>query len=193
MRKYSQLNRGFTLIELLTVIAIIGVLAGLLFPAISAAMKKAKGAKAHTEVHAIETAWKSYFNEYGHWPVDASTKCLGQDATETLATPGIQTKNDIAALLLGSTATGIGNYVPTDPSQNPKHIQFLNLKADPTTGQFLDPWNHPYVFLFDVDYDNQIKNNVLTPTFPNTIPRTVIVWSLGPDGVFNTSDDIRSW
>jgi prepilin-type N-terminal cleavage/methylation domain-containing protein len=186
MRKQYQRNHGFTLIELLVVIAIIGVLAGLLFPAIGAAMKKAKITKAQTEVHAIETGWKSYFNEYGHWPVDSSSLCLGQNAQESPGT-GMVVTNDIAALLLGSTVTGIGNYNPADASQNPKHIQFLNLKPD-STGSFSDPWNHTYRFLFDINYDNQI----ITNASPG-IPATVIVWSFGPDGIPNTADDIRSW
>jgi prepilin-type N-terminal cleavage/methylation domain-containing protein len=202
MKKNSAFKRGFTLIELLVVIAIIGILAGLLFPAISTAMKRAKVVKAQVEVHALETAWKAYLNEYGQWPIVMNgnavnyLKAAGPNANATTS-QGLLTSPDTTALLLGvdTTATGpINNY--DSQANNPKHIQFINLKKDSTSGQILDPWNHPYKFLFDSSYANQIANNYLG-TAATPIPRNVIVWSTGPDGLDNspatTVDDVRTW
>ena len=59
---------GFTLIELLTVIAIIAVLAGLLFPAIKSALQRAEIAQAQNDVKSIETALKMFYIDYGKWP-----------------------------------------------------------------------------------------------------------------------------
>jgi prepilin-type N-terminal cleavage/methylation domain-containing protein len=64
--RYSQ--RAFTLIELLTVIAIIAILAALVFPAIKSSMTKAEVTRAHTAVRSLETAFKTYYNEYGRLP-----------------------------------------------------------------------------------------------------------------------------
>ena len=61
-------GEGFTLIELLTVIAIIGVLAGLLFPAIKSALQKAEIAQAQNDIKSIETAVKAFYVDYGKWP-----------------------------------------------------------------------------------------------------------------------------
>src|SRR6266478_7397834 len=62
-------KRAFTLIELLTVIAIIGVLIALLFPAIKSALGKAEATKAQQGISGLATAFKAYYTEYGKWPV----------------------------------------------------------------------------------------------------------------------------
>src|SRR5450756_2003925 len=51
---------AFTLIELLVVMAIIGILAGMLFPIFGAMRTRAKITKAHHEAGQIDTAWKMY-------------------------------------------------------------------------------------------------------------------------------------
>jgi type II secretory pathway pseudopilin PulG len=56
------------MIELLTVIAIIGILAAMLFPAIKGAITKAKETKARSAVAGLTTAFKAYYTEYGKWP-----------------------------------------------------------------------------------------------------------------------------
>lgn len=182
---------AFTLIELLTVIAIIGILAGLLLPALGKARQKAKIAKAQTEVSSLEAAWKAYFTEYGKWPCSA-TQCPpgGQPATEGTS-QGVQAFSEIVALLGGYAGT-VNSYQPA--RDNPRLIRFLEIpqKSISSTGAFVDPWGNPYKMLFDLDYDNWIG----TPNFGN-IARSVIVWSRGPDGKDVTAaeqqDDIRSW
>ena len=59
---------GFTLIELLTVIAIIGILAGMLFPAIGGIRKKAKQASATTAFTQWAGAITRYKQVYGYYP-----------------------------------------------------------------------------------------------------------------------------
>ena len=65
-------SKRFTLIELLIVIAIIGILAGLVFPALGTVRNNAKRSKASTECQSLKTAIIMYESEFSCWPVKVS-------------------------------------------------------------------------------------------------------------------------
>lgn len=60
-----SIKKAFTLVELLTVIAIIGILAAALFPAVSHVLKKAKVAAAKGNLQKIGQAYIAYSTEGG--------------------------------------------------------------------------------------------------------------------------------
>src|SRR5277367_6597504 len=95
MRNTFRSKSGFTLIELLTVIAIIGVLIALLFPAIKSALGKAETSRAQTAIAGLTTAYKAYYTEYGKWP-----------ATINSASGIMTTTNWMVALLRGEDKSG---------------------------------------------------------------------------------------
>ena len=64
----SEFRLGFTLVELLIVITVIGILVGLLLPAINGAMISARELAVRTEMVQIEQAVESFKTEYGFYP-----------------------------------------------------------------------------------------------------------------------------
>lgn len=115
-------HRGFTLLELLAVIAIIGLLAALIFPAVGAARRAAQGARTKVQFLQWAAAIESFRSEYGHYPTfDASHLVNGGAAS---APDGEHVFHDLLAgrrrdggALTNSSTTSAG-------AQNSKGIAF---------------------------------------------------------------------
>jgi prepilin-type N-terminal cleavage/methylation domain-containing protein len=199
MRKSCTTDRAFTLIELLTVIAIIGVLVALLFPAIKSSMLKAEQSKAQTAISGLATAFKSYYTEYGKWPAAESIP----------ASSTIYLSTELVGLLKGDDVNGLmaagfdANPFGVTYNGNPRHIAFLEFKAADltitgTTTNFVDPWKGVYRCRFNSNYNNQTPNPFLTyvayvppPASPvNTVNTGFLVWSDGPDGQEDQNGDV---
>ncbi len=64
----KRLNKGFTLIELLMVIAVIGILAGILVPSIGLVQERAKIAKSKMQLSNYVNAIQLFKSEYKYYP-----------------------------------------------------------------------------------------------------------------------------
>ena len=134
---------AFTLVEILVVVSIIGLLAGLAFPAIQGAQTAARKGKAKAEMQSIITALKSYQNEYGRMPNPSALGGAGEGYFGDSASP------KLFLMLSGSTSDTSG--------ENPRQITFLELPATSTNGSFPDPWKRNYLLKIDTDGDNVVE------------------------------------
>ena len=82
---------GLHHIELLVVVAIIGVLMSLLFPAVQGALDAAKKAQAKNDVTQIATAIVAYDTEYGRLP---STNSAPQTVNRAISLNALIASND---------------------------------------------------------------------------------------------------
>jgi prepilin-type N-terminal cleavage/methylation domain-containing protein len=163
--------RGFTVIELLVVVALMGILMSLLFPAVQGALDSARKAQAKNDVSQIASAIVAFDTEYGRFP-------------STNGTPEELTGNLLNAL------------IASDDTLNPRKIVFLEVldyrrgKGGILGGKFVDPWQKPYYVAIDSDYDNRV--NVSTNgqvSGDSSILKKVGVWNNNT----NSRQQVRSW
>lgn len=127
MKGSSECKWGFTLLELLAVIAILGMLFAILFPAIAGVKMKAKIKKAETEVKSLATAIRAYHTEYTRWPVNPNAGGTWSNNNQ-----------QVLECLVGAH------------TNNSRRITFIELTGPITT--MCDPFasNMPYRIVIDV-------------------------------------------
>jgi prepilin-type N-terminal cleavage/methylation domain-containing protein len=156
MRPSSCLSSrsAFTLVELLVVISIIALLAGLSFPAIQSALKKARVAQSAALMNDIRTAVFAYNTEYNIWPT------LGGDGGVTVS----ETKQHWEEL----TKVLIGDKIPTSPgvqydsNHNTRKIAFMqvqpkNLDRDSIKDPCYPDTPGYFVLIVDGNYNNLVR------------------------------------
>jgi len=146
-------RRGFTLIELLVVISIIGILVGLLLPAINSAREAGRRAQCQSNMHNLSLATLGYVNNANVFP-PAGEFC--EDATTlaqlTSGNPPDPTQSVILTYLPGASGTlrGIPMYswvLPILPYMDNQELfnqwtMFTTLQSGPAAVAFFDPTNY---------------------------------------------------
>lgn len=123
-------SSAFTLLELLAVIAVIGILASLVFPSIGSARKSANRAKTKVQFNQWAAAIESFRSEYGYYPTFDSTNFVNGGAPTTAASDHVfhdilaGKRRDGSPLMANSSAL----------TQNKKRISFYTF----TDGEFTE-------------------------------------------------------
>lgn len=130
-------RKRFTLIEMLVVIAIIGILASLVFPALHTVRENARKSKAKTECQSMRTAIIAYESEYSCWPAPTTGS------------------ND--AIVNGSDYIKMCKIL-TGENSGKKVFYEVGVGYDENKG-ILDPWGRPYQVALDVNYDGKLSEN----------------------------------
>jgi prepilin-type N-terminal cleavage/methylation domain-containing protein len=167
---------AFTLIELLTVIVIIAILMGLLFPAVNAVKEAGRKADAKNSCTGIVAAVKQYYTEYGKYPpikVEDSGGGGQQSDSQDIVIgdpdcPKVKGDNK----LLFNTLRALSLGANRDHVLNPRRIIFFEGKAvtdvksprsgfvektdSDNQGNYYDPWGKQYNVIIDSNYDTMI-------------------------------------
>ncbi len=164
-------SRAFTLIELLIVIAIIGILMGLLFPAVNGVIETAKRTTAKNDAVQIANAIRAYETEYGSFPVtNATDTTLDVDGVFLEALTGSSTNNNTRGIV----------FIETNA--------WKKGKGGVTNGAWKDPWgtdtSNSFKVMVDGNFDNKIK-----PGTNEIMMKKVAVWN----NTTNTKRMVKSW
>jgi prepilin-type N-terminal cleavage/methylation domain-containing protein len=202
---------GFTMMELLVVIGVLAVLAGLIFPAVSAARRKAASTSTKAMIERLKLAAESYSADFGDFPPSSlsSVGVAGNGVNE-----GIE-----SLIRCVTTRASQGPYLTdfdekllsnTDGDSLPKTDPVDSTIASKELFELADAWGNPLVYYHSRDYKGgaKLERYLLmngeratckprpsdkTKSFPN--PTTFVIWSVGPDGVNEDGqgDDVCSW
>jgi len=195
---------AFTLIELLTVIAIIAVLMGLLFPALSGAKEQARRADAGTAVRNIVSACKSYYNDYGKFPpvtaaLSGDVNTNGYYAFGDTTAGGCKVANSSLFDVLRAISRGDNEGHKLNKRQQ-KYFEMVKAK-DPknprggfcdgsefTTnpGALMDPWGGQYCVVLDADDNGEIDLSAFYSDLAgaqNVIRASAVSFAMGKDSI----------
>jgi len=191
--RMASRNRAFTLIELLAVIAIIGILAGIIFTGAEKAVEKAKVTKTRSAINSLNIALGSFERDMGSFDVDVGS--------ETFPT-GLLDKEDerirLVRILSGRETTKDGKFkisvdIREEPTWNgpyldpkPKELQPKNRLG---LGQLVDAWGNPLMIrIKHGNWDRKMQYR----------PDSFEIWSFGPNEINEVEksgfgDDITNW
>lgn len=154
---------AFTLLELMLVIAVIGILMGMVGAAAYSARQRAYAAKATAETQQIATAFKAYYLAHQEWPGAWKNGKAFTELTENNLEP-----------LIGGGEDG---------------IVYLDVNADAfEDGRFVDPWGNPY----EVSTEG-LEKPVTTDVFEGAVSFPNAMRHYFEEGVYGKDSSAWDW
>lgn len=191
-------RRGFTIIELLIVIGVIGILAGMMFPAIQLVRQHALKARTKALIGNISVAIKAYESDWGAWPQVAGLSQCTDDVPDAAAR--LVASKALFFCLCNAFQAGTSITTPTgatsgsiNPSMTAGPYLELSEKDYDMAGperNIIDAWGNNLAYSADIDYNpGSVPPNHNTSSFD--------LWSPGRDGMTSSAaqkeDDVTNW
>lgn len=188
-----RLRGGFTLVELLTVIAIIAVLAAMLFPLYVNAKNSAKKAQCQSNLRQIGQAFETYTSDNGGCYPNLNSKCLWM---------GRYWRWPMKRYL-----SYRASYNPNDPGAEKQTTHawntILRCPADPVPGIVYDGTSYAYSAAFYLDPDHISSITSYSQLYDSsalvfaTIKTSAVTYptrkALSADWLTHTSDHSNWW
>jgi prepilin-type N-terminal cleavage/methylation domain-containing protein len=143
--RYLNRSAGFTLIELLIVIAIIGILAGIVYGAVALLPERAKKVKTLSYIKSIDTAMSMFREDFGHPPYNSKTAGSKTNDPEWIRL-WLTGKDDdgepdeTGANAVRENGNWNGPYIDPDPKMLIPHEDYSNHYI------MVDAWENPIYF-----------------------------------------------
>ena len=183
-------KKAFTLIELLAVIAIIGILAGFIFAAVSGAIERAKIAKTQGAINDLNIALTNYERDIGSFETKVANDVMPTGVLDA------DKRAKVIRLLAGKRPDGtIDKDLRQDPRWNGPYMEPREKQLNETR-ELVDAWNHPLEIRIKIgNYDDRMKYR----------PDSFEIYSWGPNewndagrshgtgAKGDKADDINNW
>lgn len=193
---------GFSLIEILVVITIIGLLIAISGGAYQKYIVQSEVASTRASIAELEEYASDYNDRKGDYP-PSSLKDLGLASSGDTANEGIE--SFVQALFAkgynGHRPDSTGDLINVDDDEaNKNNTEF----KEASLLEFMDSWGNPIIYIRHTDYDKNFVyvtdldsmdvralKNPKTGTYYKFESCQII--SMGPDGLFDTGDDVANF